>query len=566
MLRMKHFLARHNIRLYDVVMLLLITAVQIAVILHYTFERRNLYVDEIWTFNTANHYYFPFLFQSAESYLNRWLPASFWSHSLVADPNHTFSFGSVFYNMSQDSHPPFYFIIIHSVCSLFPGEFSRWFGIIPNLVFFILFQLLFYVTGLKLFGKKPAALGLCLLYGCCWGTVNNVMLIRMYMMVTLFALLSYYIHLTMIGQAEEQRVSKKTLFLTYFFSVFGFLTHYYFLIYAFYLFIGTVILLFFYQRTYIIKHYFLTLIGALLSCLLINPCIPAQFIGRVGEHGSKTWHNLIHSDIMHRAAVMSGFVSQDLLGHNACLFILLLLLLFFVRVLSDVRNKRPPVTPDTATPAWDKENSFVSSFERFSIFRCGLFLAAFTSAAYFLTASKILLFFQHRYMYIIHPFVIICLFSIVYSLLQKLKFTEGMSLAITVLVILGLNVSHYNRKNLQLLDDSYTGMLTSVKRNYSDVDMITVCNSNNWFPVINHLMLFREVPNTLMIKERRLLGLKRIVKAMPSNSGKFLIYRGYNCKAKPEEFLKTVKKLSGFKHHRMLFKNWTGEIYLISGK
>ena len=117
---------------------LLIILVQLAVILFFTCERQNLYIDEIWTFNTANHYYFPFLLQNNESYLNTWLSASFWANSIVADPNHTFSYGSVFYNMSLDHHPPLYFAIIHTVCSLFPGVFSRWFGIVPNLLFFVI--------------------------------------------------------------------------------------------------------------------------------------------------------------------------------------------------------------------------------------------------------------------------------------------------------------------------------------------------------------------------------------------------------------------------------------------
>ena len=170
-------------------MLFLLIVIQIAVILYYTNERRNLYIDEIWTFNTANHYYFPFLFQNNEAYLGTWLPASFWADSIVAAPDHTFSYGSVFYNMSLDHHPPLYFTVIHTVCSFFPGEFSRRFGIVPNLIFFILGQVTFYLIGIKLFGNKPAALGLCLLFGSSWGTINNVILIRMYTMLTLFALL-----------------------------------------------------------------------------------------------------------------------------------------------------------------------------------------------------------------------------------------------------------------------------------------------------------------------------------------------------------------------------------------
>lgn len=394
--------------------LLFITIVaQLAIILHYTFERHNFMVDEVWTFNTANHYYFPFLFQSTEPYLNQWLPASFWNNSVVVDPNHTFSYDSVFYNMSLDNQPPFYFMVIHTICSLFPGEFSRWFGIVPNLLFFVLGQLTLYMIGLKLFVKSSAALGLCLLYGSCWGIINNVMLIRMYTMLTFFALLTYWVHLQMIEDVKEfkeQQFSNKTLILVFFFSVFGFLTHYYFLIYATYMFFGTVLLLLFYHRTHMIKRYFLTLLGALLSCVLINPCIPAQFIGTTGNQGSATWHNLVQPDFLNRISIMSKLISQDLLGHKARIFILLILFLFIAKIISDVlKNVSSSDITDTITAAWEKELSTFTFSIHFNTIPPGIFLAAFASILYFLTASKIVPYYENRYMYIIYPLVIVFL-------------------------------------------------------------------------------------------------------------------------------------------------------------
>lgn len=52
---MKSLFARNKTQLYYAFLLLLVIIVQIAIILHYTFERHNYMIDEIWTFNTANH-------------------------------------------------------------------------------------------------------------------------------------------------------------------------------------------------------------------------------------------------------------------------------------------------------------------------------------------------------------------------------------------------------------------------------------------------------------------------------------------------------------------------------
>ena len=564
---MKGLFERNKTQLYYTFLLLLVIIVQLAVILHYTFERQNLFVDEVWTFNTANHYYFPFLFQSTEPYLNQWLPASFWVNSVVVDPDHTFSYDSVFYNMSLDNQPPFYFMVIHTICSLFPGEFSRWFGIVPNLLFFVLGQLTLYMIGLKLFGKNATALGLCLLYGSCWGTINNVMLIRMYTMLTFFAILTYWVHLQMIEEVKEfkeQQFSKKTLILVFIISVFGFLTHYFFLVYASYMFLGTVLLLLFYHRTHMIKRYFFTLLGALLSCVLINPCIPAQFIGTTGEHGSKIWHNLYQPDFLNRLSIMSKLISQDLLGHKARVFMILLLLLVIAKIISDVRkNVFPSDITETITAAWEKELSTFTFSIHFNTIPPGIFLAAFASILYFLTASKIVPYYENRYMYIIYPLVIVFLFSILFGLLKSLKLKTSVSLVVTVLVLLGLNVNYYSRNHIKFLDDTYPKMLATISTDYSDVNMITVTNSPVWWPVVTNLLLFREVPNTLMMSEQRLSEIKDVVDSLPSNPGSFLTYRGNNCKIKPKDFVEMVAKISGYKKYRLIGRQF-GEIYFFS--
>lgn len=558
------FAERKNLKWQYIFLLLFVTIIQIAVILHYTFERQNLFVDEVWTYNMANHYYFPFSFQSAEPYLNKWLPASFWANSIVADSNHTFSFGSVFYNLSVDNQPPFYFIVIHTICSLFPGEFSRWFGIVPNLIFFVLVQLTLYAIGLRLFKKEAAALAVCLLFGSCWGTVNNVMLLRMYVMLTFFALLSFYVHLCFLEEAGEGVFSKKTLLLIYVYSICGFLTHYYYLIYASYLFFGTVILLIFYQKKSVITRYFLTLVGALLSCIVINPCIIPQFIGTAGEHGANTWHNLVQPDFVYRVTVMSKLISQDLIGHKARIFILLILFLFIAKIVLDSKKICPPADiSDTITASWEKENRIFSLSIHFNTIQPGIFLAAFTSVAYFLTVSKIVPHYENRYMYIIYPLIIICLFSVLHGLLKGIKLKQGLSIVITVLLLLGLNIHRYNRENIKFLDDSYPKLLATISKEYSDVNMITVTNSPNWWPVVCHLLLFRELPNTLMMAERKLPDIKCVVDSLPSNPDRFLIYRGYNCKTKPKEFLDVVTKESGFSKHIVIGSNF-GEFYLFS--
>ena len=49
-----------------------------------------------------------------------------------------FQYGTVTRMQTYDVHPPFYYLLLHTVCSLFPGRFSKWSGIGLNIVLFVL--------------------------------------------------------------------------------------------------------------------------------------------------------------------------------------------------------------------------------------------------------------------------------------------------------------------------------------------------------------------------------------------------------------------------------------------
>ena len=124
-----------------------------------------------------------------------------------------------------------------------------------------------------------------------------------------------------------------------------------------------------------IKRYFLTLLGALLSCILINPCIPAQFIGTTGNQGSATLYYLVQPDFLNRLSIMSKLIYQDLLGYKARVFIIILLLLVIAKIISDARkNVSSSDITDPITAAWEKESRTFSFSIHFNTVRPGLFL------------------------------------------------------------------------------------------------------------------------------------------------------------------------------------------------
>lgn len=156
-------------------------------------------------------------------------------------PQEKFNFPTVVRMQTYDVHPPFYYILLHAVCSLTPGVFSKWSALGLNLLFFIgswclLGSLAWRLTGsagIKSTSYRMAAVaGVCLLYGFNPAVFSGIMLARMYMLLGFLILLVTWLHV----RALEKRKYGWRFYLPVMVTVYlGFLTHYYFAVYLFFL-------------------------------------------------------------------------------------------------------------------------------------------------------------------------------------------------------------------------------------------------------------------------------------------------------------------------------------------
>ena len=146
-------------------------------------------IDEFFTYGLANSYQQPFLSTQTGS----WISGKAFSDYLTAK-GHAHEYLNVYENQIADVHPPLYYLFMHAVCSAFQNPpFTKWTGIGLNLFFFSLtqFGLLLLSARLLSDGEKleltPPALLPGLLYGLSAGAASGVVFIRMYAMMTMWA-------------------------------------------------------------------------------------------------------------------------------------------------------------------------------------------------------------------------------------------------------------------------------------------------------------------------------------------------------------------------------------------
>lgn len=187
---------------------------------------------------------------------------------LTVSSDEIFSYWSVYYNQARDVHPPLFYMIVHLASSFCLGHFSKYIIFAVNLVFYVASCCIIRKI-LRLFNKDNLSGVTVLLYGLSMGAISIVMFQRMYMILTFFILAYLYLNIKIFKNSFEiDKKTKRWLVLT---IILGFLTQYYFCIYAVFLAI-TAMLIMIKKKEYIaLKQYIWCHIKAAIIGIIIFP-------------------------------------------------------------------------------------------------------------------------------------------------------------------------------------------------------------------------------------------------------------------------------------------------------
>lgn len=214
-------------------------------------------------------------------------PEDFNAFLAVSDA-HRFDYGMVYHNQIVDGvHPPFYYALVHTVCSLFPGVFNKWLGFVVNLMMMAGALLLLFRIGKRVTGNNFYALIAVGGYALSIACVTTTIYLRMYATLTFFVLAFLAVTLRIYDRKNEVKLTDLLLMLVT--VTLGILTQYYFVVFAGL--IGLVFLIFSIKEKHIktlLKYMITAVIGAGIA-LAIYPNMLMQVLGSdrgVGSTGS----------------------------------------------------------------------------------------------------------------------------------------------------------------------------------------------------------------------------------------------------------------------------------------
>lgn len=393
----------------------MILAFQILFALFWANQKAGFFVDEIWSYGLANSNYHPFLYSDG-ALEHGWVNGEYFKNYVVADETHRFDYGSVFYNQKMDVHPPLFYIVLHTICSFFPGSFSKWYGIIPNIFYFGITTILVFLWSKKISGNRKIFPWICMIFwGFSIGAVSNVVFIRMYMLLTLWVIASVYLHSCMIIE-NRQNIRILTVLLLVTFS--GFFTQYYFAIVGAFLSFVYILWLAFNKYWKRLLFYVMTMLASLGLVWIIFPDTFRKILGTDSGRGAEAYQNLQSvSGIGDKIGSYLSIISQELFAHKirfllAVIFLTILWrgfdkFFYRARFSMDRVNGEPEI-------CFEKVNQTVWKV-RVRREYVALAVAVFASAMYILLVSLIAPYQVDRYIFCVYPVIVVAFIALVFK-------------------------------------------------------------------------------------------------------------------------------------------------------
>ena len=317
------------------IMLIITIVLQLAVALCFCMQKQGFHYDENYSYYSSNVTY------GLNPPDGDWLSGSTIAEEFCITPGKGFNFPLVAQMQSFDVHPPVYYFLLNIICSLSSGIFSKWQGLSLNLIFFVISELLIIAIADKVGNKNKAITWFSLaLFGFSPAIISGITFIRMYMLLTSECMALILLHMNMLTDIKNS--GSLSRFIKYLIQIavtvyIGFLTHYYFAVFAFFVAAFTTLYLFFSKNTRKTSYiYAITVIAGLLSAVLSYPAsLRHIFRGYRGTEAMGAFFDM--NNLSDRMGLFVGLIDDYVLNHT---FYILLLIILLAYVQVRFMNKR----------------------------------------------------------------------------------------------------------------------------------------------------------------------------------------------------------------------------------
>lgn len=259
-----------------------------------------------------------------------WISGEELFREIVAAKGERFQYIQVYLNQAMDVHPCFYYILVHTVFSVFAGSYSDAFLFGINIAFLIMTCLVMYHMVKECTKDEGAALLCVILFGFSQGFASCAVYFRMYAVLTFFVVITLYLHLRLQKNDSREPISRGSRIGLSVVALLGFNTHYYYILFLFPLFVLTCVRL--RKEKALIKSYVKCMITAGLISLIIWPFSIYHIF--FGYRGTEAVSNVLAGGVISRLYGYAEVLGDAFFEESTWIGVALLLVavLFCLRV------------------------------------------------------------------------------------------------------------------------------------------------------------------------------------------------------------------------------------------
>ena len=536
----------NNQRKYNMVLLSMIVITQIIVAVYFEYNKDSMFGDELFSYAFANAYFTNTINNPTNSYtanafvyFYKWLDSSVWQNMFTVQEGQQFAYDSVIYNQNFDISPPLHTLFLHSICSLFPNVFSKWFGFSINVTFFCLAQFFLYKICEKLFSDNRSGLLACAIYGFSWGGINTVVYLRMYMMMICFALCLMYLSVKYYENTIQKKDSIMTLVMLFINSLCGVLTHLHFLSFAF--FVGLFFVLLLWIKRYWVSglRFGFTLLGSVVTALVIHPRILDVILGK----GDTSFFVEIKTESLYSILKWYlGVMNYEIFGGLVNLFFVFFATSVLTRLLLEYYYNKG-------------FRHSISVFENsVKCERIVIYFMLLISASTFFLISYLTVYIANRYVYIFYPFLVVIIIAVIMMLHDKFRIVLYLSI-----LLISYNIMIYNTNNLHAYEIGQ-GRISKIIAE-SKANALIVEEAESFWPLIWRGEMLMEAPYSYLTTADNFDDCVEEIRQ--KDNDKLLVFLAYNLKFEHEDLIKQYSDKLGYVNYEKVC-NIAGSTYLLS--
>ncbi len=489
-------------------------------------NKENYHVDETYSYGLANHQGgIAISIEDGKRYSE---PAEPFLKYLTVDIEHRFDYQNVWENQSKDVHPPLYYALLHTVCSLFPGTISKWYAGSINILFALLTLLVLRKLILQLTNKNEKIRDIIsILFVLSSGILSAISFFRMYILAMFLVTLLIYLLVKEIGIWEFSLSFYVKLGTV---ALLGALTHYYCIVFTIFMCAVFCMILLLNKRVLPVVGVIITGILSGASAYRIFPYMLYHMFG--GYRGTESANNLNQSadEFWERIKNFFNIIDAEIFGNileYIGVVLLFILILFYV---------------------FEKQYHYYSSIKQYIFNSCEYTtkimlmrycLIFIPIGMYFFIVSKMAAFVTDRYMFPIYAGAMGGVFCLVIGCLQMF-FKDKILLIVTALFMAIIVINEWEDVHWSYLCKDSANLI-EMSENKQNVDCLYVYDENwktqpSFLEVRNYnSVTFVNSSNLEMLSSLEIINNKEMMLLITADSEKIL-----------EEILKNCSQFSGY--------------------